>query len=271
MILFPNAKLNLGLHVLAKRTDGYHDIQTVIYPIPLRDILEVIPAHDGVFRITTSGNEIPGKPEENLCAQAYNLLQKEFGISSVHLHLHKVIPTGAGLGGGSSDAAFTLVALNDLFHMGMDLPQLQKLASRLGSDCAFFIRNEPAYAHGRGEITEAVSINLQGYYLVVVKPEFSINTATAYSLVKPVIKPVDLKGLVLKGPILWKDHIINDFEEEIFKKYPLLDRIKNKLYSSGAVYASMSGSGSAIYGIFTSPVKKSRSLFPGCFVWESWF
>jgi 4-diphosphocytidyl-2-C-methyl-D-erythritol kinase len=269
MILFPNAKLNLGLNVLAKRPDGYHNIETIFYPVPLRDILEVLPAPDGILRIHTSGNEIPGKPEDNLCVKAFHLLQKDFGISPVHIHLHKVIPTGAGLGGGSSDAAFMLVALNHISGLGITDTQLTKYASQLGSDCTFFIKNATAFAHGRGEITKPVSVDLQGYYLVIVKPSFSVDTATAYSLVHPEKKADDLRKIIEKQPGYWKDYLMNDFEEEIFKIYPLLQRIKNKLYLLGAVYASMSGSGSAMYGIFSSPVRKTGSSFPGCFVWES--
>jgi 4-diphosphocytidyl-2-C-methyl-D-erythritol kinase len=269
MIVFPNAKINLGLKVLKKRADGYHDIQTVFYPIPLHDVLEAVPSPDGVFRFTSSGNVIPSKTEDNLCVRAYHLINNAFGISPVHMHLHKVIPSGAGMGGGSSDAASALILLNALYELGIEEPRLMNYASQLGSDCAFFVRNIPSFAEGRGEIITNVPVRLSGYNLIIIKPPFFVSTALAYTLVIPSGKPLDPGKIAHESPDKWKGFLANDFESAIFSKYPGLKRIKDELYSSGALYASMSGSGSAMYGIFPSKMPDLTDQFPNCFVWQS--
>jgi 4-diphosphocytidyl-2-C-methyl-D-erythritol kinase len=270
MIVFPNAKLNLGLKVLKKRSDGFHDIQTVLFPIPLRDLLEAIPSPDGAFHFACSGNVTTGMIEDNLCVRAVRVLQNDFDIPPVHLYLHKVIPSGAGLGGGSSDAACTLILLNTLFELGLDKQRLMQYASRLGSDCAFFISNVPSLAEGRGEKVSDLPLDLKGYYLAVVKPELSVSTAAAYSWVEPDDRPCDISDIILRGIPAWKDALINDFEVAVFEQYPELEIIKRKLYDAGAVYSSMSGSGSAIFGIFPSGPQKPALSFPACFFWDAY-
>jgi 4-diphosphocytidyl-2-C-methyl-D-erythritol kinase len=267
MITFPNAKLNLGLNIVAKRTDGFHDICTVFYPVPLCDILEIIPSQNGVFHFESSGIPVPGKTEDNLCVRAWSLLHKTSGIPAVNIHLHKVIPQGAGLGGGSSDAAFTLLLLNQLFGLKPDKNQISTFASQLGSDCAFFVHNIAVLARGRGDEFEDISFSLKGFHLVLVKPAVSVNTSLAYSLVHPQKKSGELPDILKHPPGKWKDKLINDFELPVFNKFPELKSIKKRLYSLGADYASMSGSGSAIYGIFSEPQGNIKGSFPGCFVW----
>jgi 4-diphosphocytidyl-2-C-methyl-D-erythritol kinase len=266
MILFPNAKINLGLQVIRKRADGYHDIQSVFLPVPLKDALEAIHAPDGEFSFTCSGLPIPENTEANLCVRAYRLLQQHHRIGPVHMHLHKVIPLEAGLGGGSADAAFALKLLSALFALDLGELQLLHYATQLGSDCAFFIMNTPAMAEGRGELLSPVKPDLSGYTLVIVKPQISVSTVEAYAIAKPAEPAINLKNILEQGVHSWKGQVINDFEPEIFKKHPEMLDIKNKLYATGAIYASMSGSGSAIYGIFSDAPALS---FPSCFYWET--
>ncbi len=236
MIAFPPCKINLGLNVLRKRNDGYHDIETCFYPILWTDILEVIPSDK--FEFTVSGNVIPG--DDNLCIKAYQLLKPP----PAKIHLHKIIPTGAGLGGGSSDAAWTLRLLNDVFLLGLSKDQLKSVASQIGSDCAFFIEDGPMIGSGRGEILSPANISMKGKFIVIVKPEIHVSTAEAYAGIVPKESKLDLTKI---------NSLKNDFEESVFKKHPLIQSIKQQLYNAGAEYASMSGSGSAVYGIFNSP------------------
>ncbi len=247
MISFPNAKINLGLHVTKKREDGFHDIETVFYPIAMHDSLEVL-VSDTKTSLSQYGLELTGG--ENLVLKAYKLMKKEYGISEVDFHLLKQIPAGAGLGGGSSDAAQTLLMLNDLFELNISSAELEQRAAELGSDCAFFIRNKPVYASGRGEVFEDINLDLSVYHIKVVKPDIHISTAEAYAMVKPESgRPSPLE--IIQKPIQdWKNNLINDFEAPIFEKYPEIGLIKDSLYDQGAIYASMSGSGSAVYGIF---------------------
>jgi 4-diphosphocytidyl-2-C-methyl-D-erythritol kinase len=247
MIEFPPAKINLGLRVIKRRTDGYHDLFTVFYPIPLCDSLEILPSNE--FRFFSYGISIPGKPEENLVVKAWQVLHQLKKIPPVEIHLLKNIPMGAGLGGGSSDAAFTLQMLNTMFELGLAPDELKEIALSLGSDCPFFLHSQPCAATGRGEELQPIRFSLQGKYLLLIKPDVHISTAEAYRNVHPEmhLHPAE----ILRQPIeTWKEQLVNDFEEWALKAYPILKQIKIELYSAGALYASMTGSGAAFYGIF---------------------
>lgn len=248
MISFPTAKINLGLRILRKRPDGYHDISSLFLPIPLHDALEVVEA--GEFTFDASGLPIPGKQDDNLCIKAYELLRADFGLPPAAIYLHKVIPMGGGLGGGSSDAAFFLKMLNEKF--GLDLPEasLEAYAARLGSDCPFFIRNKAAIASGTGVELQPVDFSLNGYHLLLLFPGLHVGTKEAYAGVKPRESGERLEDIISSLISTWKHRLINDFEASIFPRYPLLGDLKEKLYQQGAVYASMTGSGSTLYGIF---------------------
>lgn len=266
MIAFPPCKINLGLHVVSKRADGYHNLVTCFYPVPWCDVLEIIPANELLF--TSSGLPVPGDEKQNLCIKAYHLLKKDFHIKPVRMHLHKIIPVGAGLGGGSSDGAWTLRLLNTIFELGLTEFQLRIYASGLGSDCSFFIGDDPLIGKGRGEQLSKTSVSLQNNFLVLVKPELHISTAEAYSGVTPKLPDADLQRVLEQTPIdQWKEIVKNDFEDSVFKKFPAIAKIKAVLYANGARYASMSGSGSAVFGIFTSPVDVSGN-FPGMSYWS---
>ena len=250
MVSFPPCKINLGLNVIAKRSDGYHDIETCFYPLPWNDVLEIIPAKEMSF--SSSGISIPGKHEDNLCLKAYDLLKKDFDLPPVSIHLHKVIPTGAGLGGGSSDAAYAFKLLNTIFDLQLSMAALKEYASRLGSDCSFFIESKPMLGEGRGELLHAIALDLRGYFLVLVNPDVHVSTAEAYAGVVPQLSFYNIKNVLEYTPMVeWKRIVKNDFEESVFIKYPLIREIKNALYSKGAIYASMSGSGSSVFGLFS--------------------
>ncbi|MBS1948409.1 MAG: 4-(cytidine 5'-diphospho)-2-C-methyl-D-erythritol kinase [Bacteroidetes bacterium] len=249
MISFPNGKINLGLQVTGIRTDGYHQIETIFYPIGLKEIIEIIPSEN--FQFTVSGLQIEGTAGENLCARAYHILKNDFpSLPAIHLWLHKRIPMGAGLGGGSADGAFTLQLLNDNFQLNLSTNQLIGYASQLGSDCPFFILNKPCYATGRGELLNPIELDLSGYCFVIVYPNVHISTGWAFSQLNPM--PPSKKIIeIIRQPIeAWKKELKNDFEEPVTNKYPELSKIKEQLYEAGALYASISGSGSAFYGIF---------------------
>ena len=270
MILFPHAKINIGLYVVNQRLDGFHNIETLFYPVGLRDALEVTVLPEGgehQIHFNASGLTIAGNPQRNLVVQAYRLLDEAFSLRSVQVHLHKVIPMGAGLGGGSSDGAHMLMALNRLFSLGLEPPQLKEFALRLGSDCPFFIESTPSLGRGRGEVLTPVPVNLNGYYLVIVKPELFVSTAQAYASVTVTPPKERLEEEVKKNPALWGERVRNVFEDSVFAAYPEMGQIKQQLYREGALYASMSGSGSALYGIFAQPPKLSQR-FPDMFVWE---
>jgi 4-diphosphocytidyl-2-C-methyl-D-erythritol kinase len=265
MVVFPNAKINLGLDVVEKRPDGYHNIETIFYPIGLCDVLEAVESDK--FELTLSGIDIGGSLENNLVAKAYQLLKKDFGIPPVKVHLHKAIPTGAGLGGGSSDGAFMLKLLNKLFNLGIENRQLEIYAGRLGADCPFFIENTPAFATGLGNILAPIKIDLSGYSIVLVKPPFGVNTANAYKNVVPSLKEGhSLKNLVKLPVKEWNGYLENDFELPVFEFFPEIRQIKEKLYGLGALFASMTGSGSSVFGIFTS-----RPTFPDAYFRENYF
>lgn len=259
MVSFPPCKINLGLHITRKRPDGYHDLVTCFYPLPWCDVLEAVPAAS--FAFSSSGLAIPGDAEQNLCVRAYEMLRAAYGIGPVAMHLLKIIPIGAGLGGGSSDGAFTLRMLNGLFDLGLSADGLREFASRLGSDCAFFTGDTPMIATGRGDVLSPVSLTLKGKYAVVVKPEAGIETAAAYALVKPRDPGVDLRQIVENQPVAgWRSVLRNDFEEPVFRKFPQLKEIHRQLYDEGALYASLSGSGSALYGLFDKEVDLKKTF-----------
>lgn len=255
MIVFPNCKINLGLHIVAKREDGYHNIETIFYPVPWNDILEIIENKNYTsgsekYSFLNTGIQVDSAAENNLCVKAYKLLDKKYNLPPVKIHLHKIIPFGAGLGSASSDAAFTLNLLNKKFNLNISETDLRQFALQIGSDCAFFINPVAALASGKGEILSLVNINLAGMYIVIVKPDFGISTKEAYSQVTPAAPVFDLSCITQITIADWKNKLVNDFEIPLFEKYPQLDKIKNFLYYNGAIYASMSGSGSALYGLF---------------------
>jgi len=251
MILFPNAKINLGLHIVGRRADGFHELETVMIPVRgLCDALEIIPGEGDSCAFTASGIPIDGPAENNLCVRAWQLMHARCGTHGVRMHLHKAIPFGAGLGGGSADGVFALRALDELFGLALDDPALEALAARLGSDTPFFVRNRPALARGRGEVLEPAAIDLAGYHLLVVVPPIAVSTAEAYRGVTPRMPDRPLAAILAEPVECWKDTLCNDFEPSIFARHPELARVKASLYAAGAVYASLSGSGAALYGIF---------------------
>jgi 4-diphosphocytidyl-2-C-methyl-D-erythritol kinase len=265
MKIHPNAKINIGLNVLRKRADNYHDIETVFYPIGLCDSLALEPS--AKFNLAVEGIEIESCSDDNLVAKAYQLMKLKYNLPSVSMHLKKNIPIGAGLGGGSADAAFALMELNRVFSIGLDNVHLIELASQLGSDCAFFVLNNPCFASGRGEVLEPVSFSLKGYHLVLVKPEVFVSTAHAYAGVSPAIPAQSLKELIELPVEEWKDYIHNDFEKSVFRSFPEIEKVKQALYSNGAVYASMSGSGSSVFGLFREIPMGIEKQFNNSFCW----
>jgi 4-diphosphocytidyl-2-C-methyl-D-erythritol kinase len=257
MVVFPNCKINLGLRILRKRSDGYHDIETIFYPLPLCDVLEITnyseKERSATIPLAVTGIKLDGDGSNNLCIKAYKLLKKKFpGLPLVEINLHKEIPAGSGLGGGSADAAFTLKLLNKKFRLGLSDSQLMEFAFELGSDCPFFIINTPCYATGRGEVLEPFQMDLSAYTIMLVNPGIHINTGQAFLSVKPITPEKKLEEIVRLPIERWKDELVNDFEQYIFQKHREIVDIKDRLYQAGALYASMSGSGSTVYGIFSN-------------------
>ena len=249
MIQFPNCKINLGLSILAKRADGYHELETVFYPIAVSDALEILPAAN--LTMTQTGIAVPGDPAQNLCLKAYHLLKKDFPtLPAVQMHLHKNIPMGAGLGGGSSDGTAALIILNQQFSLGLNDQQLIDYASQLGSDCPFFVHNKACHATGRGEVLTPIHLDLSNYQFLLVHPGVHIATAWAFQQLNPHTKSESIQAIIEKPITDWKNSLINDFEAPVFKAEPTLSAIKDQLYQLGAMYASMSGSGSSLFGIF---------------------
>ncbi len=269
MVVFPNAKINIGLNILRKRRDGYHEIETLFYPIGLKDALEYVENGQDRVNFHGSGLELAIEPAQNIVLKAYRMLQEEHSLPGMDIHLHKVIPFGAGLGGGSADAAFFLKSLNEHLELKIPPEKLKSLAGRLGADCAFFLENTPAYATGIGEKLLPVDLSLKGCHLLLVKPPFGIETKEAYSGVVPAEYPLNFKEII-KGEVKdWSHKIKNDFETTLFVKYPELASIKNRLTRMGAAYASMSGSGSSIYAIFQlRPEVNDNDFPPGYFLWQ---
>jgi len=254
MVCFPNCKINLGLHVTGKRPDGYHNLETVFFPVPVSDALEIITQtssteNDIVF--TATGLPIAGNADQNLCVKAYRLLQQDYSqLPAVHMHLHKVIPMGAGLGGGSADGAFALQLLNNKYQLGINENKLIDYALRLGSDCPFFIYNKPCFATGRGEIMEPVTVDLSGYKLVLINPGIHVATAAAFATLQPKAPAISIRNIIQQPVTTWKDVLRNDFETTVFQLHPEIAAIKQNLYDQGAVYAAMTGTGSTVFGIF---------------------
>ena len=266
MIVFPNCKINLGLNILRKRSDGYHDLETVFYPIRLTDILEISEykptEQSSKIPFTTSGYSLPGIPASNICIKAYKLIKKDFPrLPFIQMHLHKSVPLGAGLGGGSADAAFTLQLLNEKFELNLTAQQLMKYAAELGSDCPFFILNKPCFATGRGELLEEINFDLTAYKFIIVNPGIHINTGDAFVKLNPAMPPQSIKNIITTPVKNWKNELFNDFEKVVFKQYREIADIKDTLYNAGATYASMSGSGSTVYAIFQKD-KKITLSFP---------
>lgn len=256
MLTFPNAKINLGLNIVEKRSDGFHNIESCFYPLAFCEALEIIPSSH--LQFSSSGLDIPGQATHNLCLKAYHLLVQDYSIAPVHMHLHKVLPIGAGLGGGSADAAYALKMLNELFKLNISQQRLEHYARQLGSDCAFFIENKAKYCHQKGDEFEDISVDLKGYYFVLLYPNLHISTAEAYAGVIPQPSADAIKTRLAQPIHTWATHLKNDFEQSLFPKYPILAQIKEQLYAQGALYASMSGSGSSIYGIFNSQIELTR-------------
>lgn len=267
MVSFPPCKINLGLNIIRKRPDGYHDLETCFYPIPWTDILEVVPAPH--LKFSASGITIPGDVDANLCVKAFHLVARKHSIPPVAIHLHKVIPTGAGLGGGSADAAYMIRLLNEVYALNLSVEIQASYAAMLGSDCAFFSYDKPMYGFGRGEILEPSPIHLKDKFLIVIVPPVHVPTKAAFAGITPTKPLHTLRQVVESHPIQeWKEFLYNDFETTIFKKYPQLEKLKAELYEMGAVYASMSGSGAAVYGIFNQHVEERFSERSGTHCWK---
>ena len=268
MVGFANAKINVGLHILSRRSDGYHEIETVFYPLyGLRDVVEVVRSTSTY--IVNTGLEVDVPLEKNLVYRAYKLLKQDYDLGEVMFYLHKIVPMGAGLGGGSADAAQVLVLLNREFDLGLSDERLHEYARCLGADCSFFIYNKPMIAGGIGDLLEPIELDLENYNIVVVKPRFSIGTAVAYSLMRPQERDVSLRELVSRPVEEWKHIVVNDFEQVLFAHYPELEELKKRLYDMGALYVSLSGSGSAIYGIFNDSINLDTLGQGNEFVWQS--
>lgn len=272
MLTFPNAKLNLGLYVTAKRPDGYHALETVFLPLPWADVLEVLPAPKGQAApsLTLSGRPIPGEVASNLCLKAYELLKADFpDLPAVQMQLHKIVPIGAGLGGGSADAAFALRAIGEVFGLNLSTGQLENYARRLGADCAFFIQNQPCLALERGDVFEPIALDLRGTPCVVVYPGLHISTAQAFAGIVPQAPAHALRAALAAPMPTWRDTVFNDFEQSLAPAYPVLAAIKEQLYAAGATYASLSGSGSAVYGLFPGLAEAPALAWPGEYlVWR---
>lgn len=273
MIEFPNAKINIGLYVLNVRPDKLHNLETVFMPIPLRDTIEIQPLKmsNEPWELILAGRKVDGKAEDNLILRVFTELQKEFRLPPTSLYLDKKVPTGAGLGGGSSDAAFMMKMLNEEFSLGLTVADMKARLSKIGADCPFFVDNKPAFATGIGDELTPIELNLSGKYLVLVKPSCSVSTRNAYADVPcRESAPIDLRQVLKKPVEEWRDVVENDFEQSVFPKYPAIAALKSSLYDMHALYASMSGSGSAVFGIFEGkPYCDLKEIFPDCFVFES--
>ncbi|MDX2189107.1 MAG: 4-(cytidine 5'-diphospho)-2-C-methyl-D-erythritol kinase [Bacteroidota bacterium] len=266
MILFSNSKINIGLNIINKREDGYHNIETCFAPIGWSDILEIIPSDKLIF--STTGIPIPGNTNENLCLKAYYIIARNYKIPPVKIHLHKIVPIGAGLGGGSSNAAFVLKGLNQMFELGIKEPQLIEYASTMGSDCAFFVKNKLQFATGKGDDFSDLSVNVGKKYLTLIYPNFHISTPEAYKGCEPRGNSYNLSLNILQPISEWRNLIQNDFEKTILLKYPVLQNIKNELYKKGAIYASMSGSGSTMFGVFEFEPNIDDFISDNYLVWK---
>ena len=274
MIIFPIAKINLGLNVVEKRPDGYHNLQTVFYPVPIQDVLEVqvmdeaFPSsYDCDLKVTNIN--IDGDEQRNLVVRAYQLLKKDFPtLPRIHTHLWKGIPTQAGMGGGSSDCAYMMLLLNRQFQLGLTDEQLIQYAAQLGADCAFFILSQPCYAEGIGEKLNPIEVSLNGYHIVVVRPDIPVSTKEAFSLIHPHYPAQNCRETVMQPVETWRETLVNDFEESVFALHPEIGDIKQQLYDMGATYAAMTGSGSALFGLFKKQPDSLSQAFPGMFTFS---
>lgn len=275
MIVFPNCKINLGLNIVSKRNDGFHNLETVFYPITIQDVLEIVDTSSiqktdissthsittSAFNCTTTGLSIQVNVEDNLCYKAYYLLKRDFSqLPPIQVHLHKTIPMGAGLGGGSADGAFTLQLLNEKFQLNLSSIQLIHYAAQLGSDCPFFILNKPCFATGKGEQLEPIKLDLSAYYFIIVYPGIHIDTKWAFSQITPTIPQYPIAQIIQQPLNIWKSSLINDFEVPVCSRHPEIATIKQQLYNAGAAYAAMSGSGSTVFGIFDSSTHPKLSF-----------
>ena len=274
-ISFPIAKINLGLNVVEKRPDGYHNLQTVFYPVPLKDALEV-QVMDSAFPsdydcdLKVTNITIEGDEQRNLVVRAYQLLKKDFPtLPRIHTHLWKGIPTQAGMGGGSSDCAYMLLLLNQQFQLGLTDEQLIQYAAQLGADCAFFILSRPCYAEGIGEKLQPIDMSLNGYHIAVVRPDIPVSTKEAFSRIHPHYPAQNCRETVMQPVETWRDTLVNDFEESVFALHPEIGNIKQQLYNMGATYAAMTGSGSALFGLFKERPDNIREAFPNMFTFSS--
>lgn len=252
MIVFPNAKINIGINITGRREDGYHNIETVFYPLPIYDVLEALPGDSLTFE--SSGLEIPGDQEDNLCIKGYHLMKKDHDLPPLNIHLHKHIPIGAGLGGGSADAAFFIKLVNEQFNLKLTTNQMMNYARQLGADCAFFIENKPLFAFEKGDQFESIQLDLSKYHIILVMPPVHVSTGEAYRGVTPAQVKQSLYELIAEPIQEWKNLIKNDFEVSVFKNHPQIRGVKAALYEAGAVYASMSGSGASVFGIFNEKI-----------------
>lgn len=270
MLTLPCAKINIGLYITAKRPDGYHDLETAFYPIPLRDQLEITRLDNptDAYALRMGGTHIECPTEDNLVTRVYRSLQRDFQLPPVDVFLRKNIPTGAGLGGGSSDAAFMMQALNEEFRLGLSDEEMERRMSAFGADCAFFVKCRPAYATGIGDALTPLNLTLRGYHLLLVKPDDFVSTREAYAGVRPAQPRFDLRQALAQPVETWKETISNDFEKSVFLTHPGIAAIKETLYDMGAVYASMSGSGSTVFGLFRRPIDEAHKVFRDCFVFS---
>jgi 4-diphosphocytidyl-2-C-methyl-D-erythritol kinase len=258
VITFPNCKINLGLRIIGKREDGFHNLETCFYPLSIKDVLEIIQSTESKINFQSSGLAIDGDTNDNLCVKAYHLLKKDFPqLPTIHMQLHKNIPMGAGLGGGSADGAFTLKLLNDKFHLQLSTHQLIEYALQLGSDCPFFILNQPCIATSRGEVMTPLQLDLSNYQIMIINSGIYISTAWAFKNILPRTQKKSIQTIIQQPIETWKEELHNDFELPVMKTYPSLQTIKEQLYSTGAIYAAMSGSGSTFYGIYTKEINPS--------------
>ncbi|MGN0086293.1 MAG: 4-(cytidine 5'-diphospho)-2-C-methyl-D-erythritol kinase [Alloprevotella sp.] len=270
MLLFPNAKINIGLYVTERRPDGYHNLETVFFPIPLHDNLDLRPLRDepGACRLLQNGRKVECCAEDNLVVRVYQALQADFALPGVEMELYKRVPTGAGLGGGSADAASAMKGLNELFALGLTETEMERRLSKLGADCAFFVRNRPAYATGIGDCLTPFDLSLKGLSLVLVKPHDYVSTRDAYAGIRPRPAGCDLRKALLQPVETWKDCVENDFERTVFPLFPRIAALKQTLYDMGALYAAMSGSGSTVFGLFAHPVEGVAEVFGDCFTFQ---
>lgn len=277
MITFPCAKINLGLNIVEKRTDGYHNLETVFYPIPLYDALEI--KHMGEefpslvdCDLKVTGNIVDCNEADNLVIKAYNLLAKDYKLPRVHAHLFKYIPSQAGLGGGSSDAAYMIRLLDERFRLNIGKAEMERYAAKLGADCAFFISSEPVFATGIGNVfspIKGIRETLKGYYITIIKPNVAVSTKEAYANIIPHKPKICCRDIIKQSIETWRDLLVNDFEESVFKLHPEVENIKNKLYEQGAIYAAMSGSGSSLFAIFQAEPQHLDSCFTDCFTFSA--